>query len=105
MIRKGSGGPVLSGVALSMPYTVTKYQTTPNPNALKCFLSGSISDRPKSFRRPEESAGDELATKFFAIPGVTSLLINSDWMTVNKSGEADWPVVKRGVERVLAELE
>jgi hypothetical protein len=87
-----------------MPYTVTKYQSTPNPNALKCFLSGSLSDRPKSFRKPEEAAGDATATRIFAVPGVSSLLINGDWMTVNKSAEVEWGGVKRGVERVLAEL-
>ncbi|MBC7771670.1 MAG: NifU N-terminal domain-containing protein [Pyrinomonadaceae bacterium] len=87
-----------------MPYTVTKYQSTPNPNALKCFLSGTISDRPKSFRKPEEAEGDALAAKFFAVSGVTSLLINGDWMTVNKSSEVEWGGVKRGVERVLLDL-
>lgn len=87
-----------------MPYTVTKYQNTPNPNALKCFLSGAISDRPRSFRKPEEADGDPMAAKFFAVPGVAALLISGDWMTVNKAPAAGWGGVKSGVERVLAEL-
>jgi hypothetical protein len=87
-----------------MPYRVLKYQTTPNPNALKVLLDGEISDRPRSFRTVAEGDGDALASRFFAITGVTSLLFNGDWFTVNKSPEAQWPAIKKGVERELASM-
>jgi hypothetical protein len=88
-----------------MPLKVVKYQTTPNPNALKVVLDGPISDRPRSFRTRDDGAGDALAQQFFAIDGVTSLLFNGDWFTVNKSADAAWPGVKKAVERVLAAME
>lgn len=87
-----------------MPISVTKYQTTPNPNALRCALSGVLSDRPQSFRKAHDAEGNPVAMAFFAVPGVTSLLIGGDWMTVNKSPESDWPSVKRGIEHVLTGL-
>lgn len=84
-----------------MPLLVTRYQSTPNPNALKCFLDGRISDGPRSFRSPAEGAGDPIAAPLFAVPGVAGLLFNGDWMTVNKQEGADWPALKLGIERVL----
>lgn len=87
-----------------MPLKVVKYQTTPNPNALKVVLDGPISDRPRSFRSRDEGAADDLAQRFFAIDGVTSLLFNGEWFTVNKSTDAGWASLKKQVERVLSEL-
>ncbi len=87
-----------------MSYRVTSYQPTPNPNALKCMLSAPISDRPRSFRTPQDAADDALASRLFAVPGVAGLLLNGDWITVNKAPAAEWVGVKRGVERVLAEI-
>jgi hypothetical protein len=86
-----------------MPWTVTEFEPTPNPNAVKCILDAPISDRPRSFLNRDAATGDELAERLFAIPGVTTLLMNGGWMTVNKSTDAEWPAIKRAVRRVLAE--
>ncbi|MGE3107703.1 MAG: NifU N-terminal domain-containing protein [Phycisphaerales bacterium] len=86
-----------------MGYRITRYQPTPNPNALKCFLSAPISDRPKSFRKPEDAGDDAIARRLFAVPGVCGLLLSGEWMTVNKSPDAQWPAVKKAVERALGE--
>jgi hypothetical protein len=88
-----------------MPYTVKAFQPTPNPNALKCILDRKISDRPRSYFKPDEAAGDPLASRLFALEGVTNLLINADWITVNKAAAADWKSIKAGVERILRETE
>ncbi len=87
-----------------MGYRITKYQPTPNPNAMKCFLSSPISDVPRSFRRAAEAGDDVVATKLFGVPGVAGVFLNGDWMTVNKAAEAEWGVVKKGIERVLGEI-
>lgn len=81
---------------------VTEYESTPNPNALKCWLSGPLSSVPRSFLNPEMAGEDPLARLLFQQAGLTSLLINGDWMTINKPAEAVWSEVKREVERVLA---
>lgn len=87
-----------------MPYTVTQFQPTPNPNALKCILDRRLPDPPRSFRSAQEAAGDPLATLLFAVPGVVGLLLSGDWLTVNKSPETDWGSVKKGLQRALANV-
>lgn len=86
-----------------MPYTITQFQPTPNPNALKCLLSPRLADPPRSYRSAAEAGGDPLAGALFAVPGVAGLLLSGDWMTVNKAPEADWKAVKKGVQAVLAQ--
>lgn len=92
-----------------MPVKVIRYEPTPNPNALKCVLSGKVCEGSKPFRTAEAAAkgagegGDPLAASLFAIDGVTGVLLLGDWVTVNKSPEAKWPAIKRGVEKALAD--
>ncbi len=88
-----------------MPYAVKAFQPTPNPNAIKCVLDRKIADRPRSYFRAEEAAGDPVGAGLFAIAGVTNVLINKDWVTVNKTAGAEWASIKAGVERVLLEAE
>jgi hypothetical protein len=84
-----------------MPYRVVKYQETPNPNALKVFLDRRTGPGIRSYFRAEQAAGDPLGAALFAVPGVTNILINGDWLTVNKSPDSPWREIKAGVERVL----
>ena len=84
-----------------MPIRVVRFEPTPNPNALKCWLDRRVSDGPRSFFSADEARADALASALFAVPGVTNLLLLGDWMTVGKSPESDWPAVRRGVERTL----
>ena len=88
-----------------MPYRVRKFQSTPNPNALKCVLDRSAGDTPRSYFRADEAAADPLASRLFAIHGVTNILINGDWITVSKSAQADWKAIRAGVEQVLGAAE
>lgn len=80
-----------------------RYEETPNPNALKCILDRAISEHPKSFRSRDAAAGDALAEALFGVEGVAVLLMNGDWMTINKAPAAGWKSVKSGVERVLSQ--
>ncbi len=86
-----------------MAPTVVRFDTTPNPNALKCVLDAAITDAPRSYFKPEQAAeaADALAISLFALPGVTNVLIHSDWITVCKSPDASWSTIKQGVRDVL----
>lgn len=85
-----------------MGYTVTEFQTTPNPNALKCILSASPAPQgPRSYLTKEAAANDPLAAALFAIPGVRNLLIHHGWITIGKDPAADWKPLKRELQRVL----
>jgi hypothetical protein len=82
-------------------YRIVKYQETPNPNAVKIYLDRRAGAGIRSYFRAEDAAADDLGRALFAVPGVTNVLINGDWLTVNKSPAAPWPDVKSGVERAL----
>lgn len=84
-----------------MPYRVTEFESTPNPNAVKCWLDRPISDRPRSFFNAQMAAEDPVAAALFADAGITNILFNGDWLTVNKPPDADWTSTKAKVKRVL----
>jgi hypothetical protein len=85
-----------------MPFRIVRYEPTPNPDALKCWLDQPISTGPRSFRSPEEAQSDPLAKALFAEAGLACLLLNGEWMTINRQAGADWAMVKRRVGDVLA---
>jgi len=84
-----------------MAYTVTEFESTPNPNAVKCWLDKPISSHPCSFLNREMAEADPLARALFEEAGAVCVLFNGDWVTVNKSPEASWPQVKERIKRVL----
>ncbi|MFI4873669.1 MAG: NifU N-terminal domain-containing protein [Phycisphaerales bacterium JB061] len=83
---------------------VRKYESTPNPDALKCLLDAPISDRPRSFIGAEQAEGDPIAGPMFAGAKLRAVLINTDWISINKEPGADWKDIKPIVERVLADV-
>jgi Fe-S cluster biogenesis protein NfuA len=64
---------------------------TPNPATLK-FLPGRdvVGTGTADFAGPEAAARSPLATAIFALPGVTRVFLGADFVTVTKSGDADW---------------
>ena len=85
-----------------MPFTITQFETTPNPNAVKCWLDRPISDRPRSFLNAEMAREDDRAAALFDEAGAICVFFNGDWLTVNKAPDADWTTVKARVKKVLA---
>jgi len=85
-----------------VPYVVTEFVTTPNPNALKCVLDVSPAPGgPRSYTRAEDAAADPLGAALMAIPGVRNVLIHDGWISVGKTPDAEWKRVKADVKRVL----
>lgn len=84
-----------------MPYTVTEFESTPNPNAVKCWLDRPVSQGPRSFLNAQAAAGDAIAAALFSEAGATTVLFNGDWLTVNKPADADWAGVKAKIKRVM----
>lgn len=90
-----------SNIPTPMGFKVTEVQPTPNPNAVKFLLDRPISDNPISFLNPSEGQRHPLASKLFALNGVTSLLLLGDFITVNKSGNVNWSGLTKKVEEIL----
>ncbi len=88
-----------------MATKILRFEDTPNPNAVKCVLDQAVSQERRSYRSAQEAhkAQDALASALFELNGVESVLINGDWMTINKSAKAKWTAVKEGVRKALAE--
>lgn len=84
-----------------MPYHVTHFEPTPNPNAVKCWLDRPISQGPRSFLNAEAASADAIARALFDDAGATTVLLNGDWLTVNKPPAADWTTVKADIKRIL----
>jgi len=88
-----------------MAFRVVEVQPTPNPNALKFMLDREISQRPTSYLDAGAATDDVIAKQLFAIPGVSSLLFLGDFVTVNKSPDANWADIKSRVKRVLSDVQ
>ena len=87
-----------------MPFVVREIQSTPNPNAAKFVLDRPIAEQPTSFFNADAAKGHALAEKLFAIPGVSSLLLLGDFVTVNKTPDARWDQITPRVKAVLAKI-
>ena len=85
-----------------MGFTVVEIQSTPNPNASKFVLDGSVSPQPMSFFNAAAAQGVPLAEALFAIDGVSSLLLLGDFITINKSPQAKWADITPRARAVLA---
>lgn len=87
-----------------MPARIVRFESTPNPNALKCVADRVLSETSRSYRAPPEPGVDPLAAAIFALPGVVNVLILHDWLTVNRAPDADWKPIKSGVKRAVREI-
>jgi len=81
-----------------MPVTVAQ---TPNPNALK-FEVGVDVGGPKTFVAGRDE-GDPLAAALLALPGVTSVFMSADFVTLSKTPDADWMEIVDEAGRLLAD--
>lgn len=85
-----------------MTFSVREIQPTPNPNAAKFILDKSVAERPISFFSRDAAKDHPLACRLFDIPGVCSVLMLGDFITVNKLSEARWDPIRKKVKKVLA---
>ncbi len=88
-----------------MGFRVTSVQSTPNPNAQKFILDRPITQQPVSYFNAAAVGDDAVAKMLFEIPGVSSLLLLGDFITVNKVPKAKWSSIVGKVESVLAKTE
>lgn len=77
---------------------------TPNPATLK-FLPGRdvMGTGTADFASPSLAARSPLALALFDLPGITRVFLGSDFITVTKAGDMDWPALKPQVLGVIME--
>jgi hypothetical protein len=81
-----------------MPVTISP---TPNPNALK-FEVGVDVGGPKTFAAGQEVA-DPLAASLLQLPGVTSVFMTADFVTLTKGPEGTWEDVAEEARSLIGE--
>lgn len=76
-------------------------EATPNPNALK-FIVGVDVGGPRTFV-PATATDDSLATSLLALPGVASVFMSSDFVTLSKMPDGDWGEIAEPARLLLEE--
>jgi hypothetical protein len=74
---------------------------TPNPNALK-FTVGSSVGGPATFVAGKD-ADNPMAAALLELPGVSSIFMTADFVTVSKSPEGDWEEILEPARAIIAE--
>lgn len=74
---------------------------TPNPNALK-FTVGSPVGGPATFVAGRET-DDPMAAALLALPGVSSIFMTADFVTVSKTPEGDWEDIIEPAKTIIAD--
>ncbi|MFH1330635.1 MAG: NifU N-terminal domain-containing protein [Actinomycetota bacterium] len=76
-------------------------QPTPNPNALKFVVGGHVAT-PTSYiaGRP---ADHPAAAALLALPGVASVFMSADFVTLSKTPDAFWDEITPAARRILEE--
>ena len=70
-------------------------QPTPNPATLKFLPGRDVSPATAyEFISLEEASASPLATALFALNGVKGVFLGADFVSITKSDEADWAVIK-----------
>ena len=73
-------------------------ETTPNPATLK-FLPGQtvLEMGTADFPSAETAGKSPLATRIFAVAGVTGVFFGTDFVTVTKAESVDWGHIKPAI--------
>jgi Fe-S cluster biogenesis protein NfuA len=79
-------------------------EATPNPSTLK-FLPGCevMTKGTVDFVDADAAKRSPLATRLFAVPGVSSVFLGFDFVTVGKDGATDWSVLKPQILAAIME--
>lgn len=72
-------------------------EQTPNPSALKFIPGPHLLDEPMDFPNKATAKVSPLALRLFQIDGVESVFIGTNFITVTKTEDMDWMVLKPSV--------
>ena len=79
-------------------------EETPNPATLKFLPGRSVMERGTAdFDAADKAARSPLAESLFRIDGVARIFLGSDFITVTKTDQKDWPVLKPQILGLIME--
>jgi Fe-S cluster biogenesis protein NfuA len=80
---------------LTKALKVVRTKETPNPNALQFVINGVILDNGNiSFTSKEEAEGDKMAAALLDKPGVITVFVMDNFVTVTKDDKTSWVPLK-----------
>ena len=106
---KANSGPAKKPKPKALPNTkkalkVVRTKETPNPNALQFVINAVILDNGKiSFTSKQEAEGDKMAEAVFERPGVLSVFVMDNFVTVTKDEKTSWVPLKDRVWKTIEE--
>ena len=82
-----------------------EFQQTPNPNAGKFTVDRQVAPvgTSRSYYDYDEAREDPMARTLMKLPGVRSLFMVDDFITVTKNAGARWDEIVPRVEEVIRE--
>jgi len=83
-----------------------RFDETPNPQAGKFTVGRTLVEgrRGMTFDSAEKAAGEPIAARLLAEPGVRSVFIVADFITVTKDSDATWADLAPRVQAALRQL-
>ena len=83
---------------------VVRTKETPNPNALQFVINAVLLDNGNiSCASKKEAEGDKMATALFERPGVLSVFVMDNFVTVTKDDKTSWVPLKDRVWKTIDE--
>ncbi len=72
-----------------------RIEETPNPNTMKFIPENKLDfEGTKLFTISDDYENSELLKTIFSVDGVSSVLLNSEFISISKTDEEDWSVLK-----------
>jgi hypothetical protein len=102
--RSAAANPIPRLRAVARPKV--RFQETPNPNAGKFTVGRTLVEgrRGRTFATRQDAEGDPLAARLFAEPGVVSVFVVADFVTVTKDADASWAELAPRVQAALRDV-
>lgn len=98
--------PSTSGVFKGWRNMFIQAESTPNPNSVK-FLPGRhvmTNSQTKDFPEVSSSYSSPLAQQLFRLEGVKSVFFGSDFITVTKDAQFQWPLLKPEIYAIIMDF-
>ncbi|MFO7768549.1 MAG: NifU N-terminal domain-containing protein [bacterium] len=78
------------------------YQSTPSPHSMLFHVDGRVTgEKREYYENPDQAASSDLASALFHLDGVATVFLLPTSITVRKSPDADWEVLRPLVVRVI----
>lgn len=78
-------------------------EDTPNPDTMKFLPSRAVVSAPVEFEKAEDATDSPLAQALFAVDGVSRVFLGSDFISVTRSQEVEWPELRPSVLSAIME--